>query len=73
MSVHEAPPYGRHPTESLRLLTINDVAELLAISRDSVYRLVRAGKLPSLRVGARIRFRATEVDAYLERHRAPAP
>lgn len=54
--------------DPLRLLTVNQLADLLAISRDSVYRLVRAGKLPSILVGDRIRFRAVDVDDYLRRN-----
>jgi excisionase family DNA binding protein len=48
-------------------LTVNQLAGRLAISRDTVYRLVRAGKLPTVRVGERIRFRSEDVDAYLDR------
>jgi excisionase family DNA binding protein len=69
MTVHTAPPY-----EGLRtppLLTINDVAHQLAISRDSVYRLVRSGSLIPSRVGERLRFRPEDIEAYLERRREP--
>ena len=64
---HSATGYEPGPTESLRLLRIDDVADLLAISRDSVYRLVRRGLLPTVRVGERIRFRVVDIEAYLQR------
>jgi excisionase family DNA binding protein len=68
MSVHEAPHYDAPPTE--RLLTVNEIADRLAISRDTVYRLVRSGDLHTVRVGERLRFRPPEIDAYLERNRS---
>jgi predicted DNA-binding transcriptional regulator AlpA len=42
MSVHVNSEYDGTRTP---LLTINDVAHQLAISRDSVYRLIRSGSL----------------------------
>jgi putative molybdopterin biosynthesis protein len=66
MSVHKPTAYG---SPRSALLTVNAVAELLAISRDSVYRLVRQGELVPYRVGERLRFRPEEIDAYLERSR----
>jgi excisionase family DNA binding protein len=51
------------------LLSINKVAELLGISRPTVYALIRRGELVPIRVGARLRFETTDVRAYLERNR----
>ena len=70
MTVHTAPPYKGLTTP---LLTINDVAHQLAISRDSVYRLIRSGALTPFRVGERLRFSQEEIEAYLERRREPVP
>jgi excisionase family DNA binding protein len=61
---HEATSYAE-PRPAL--LTVNEVARVLAISRDSVYRLVRSGALPSVRVGERLRFRPEQIEAYLDR------
>ena len=69
MAGHHAPQYGRRPTAPLPLWTIDDVAQRLAISRDGVYRLVRAGALSPSRVGERLRFRPEEIEDYLERRR----
>lgn len=71
MSSHSATQYGDERTEPVRLLTINDVAFRLAISRDSVYRLVRSGALRPLRVGERLRFREQDIDSYLNREAIP--
>jgi len=52
---------------------VNDVARLLVISRDSVYRMIRSGELVAYRVGERFRFRAEDIDELLERSREPGP
>jgi excisionase family DNA binding protein len=70
MPVHEATQYGAHPTAEW-LLTVNDVAARLSISRDTVYRLVRSGALESVRVGERLRFRVSDLEAYLGRGKSP--
>jgi excisionase family DNA binding protein len=51
------------------LLSINEVAELLGISRPTVYALIRRGDLAPIRVGERLRFEQADVRSYLERNR----
>jgi excisionase family DNA binding protein len=51
------------------LLTVAAVCRLLAVSKQTVYRLVRAGELKPTRVGDRLRFEPDDVRDYLERHR----
>jgi excisionase family DNA binding protein len=41
-------------SEMPRVLTVEQAASWLAISRSAAYRAVRTGELPSLRVGKRI-------------------
>ena len=53
------------------LLSINEVAGLLGISRPTVYALIRRGELVPIRVGERARFEPADVRAYLERNREP--
>jgi excisionase family DNA binding protein len=71
MAGHIAPTYAADRLDPERLLTIADVAYRLAISRDTVYRLVRSGALAPLRVGDRLRFRVSDLEAYLERDTGP--
>ena len=71
MAVHKAPCYD--PLRPERLLRINDVADRLAVSRDTVYRLVRSGELVALRVGERLRFRVSDLEDYLQRGKEQAP
>jgi excisionase family DNA binding protein len=49
-----------------RLLTVNEVADVLRVSNMTVYRLIKGGELPALRVGKNYRIRAAELDAYLD-------
>jgi putative molybdopterin biosynthesis protein len=53
------------------LLSINEVAQLLGISRPTVYALIRRGELIAIRVGERLRFDPADVRGYLERNREP--
>lgn len=51
-------------------LTTAEVLEYLQVNLRTVYRLLKAGQLPAVRVGRQWRFRKADVDAWLERHRA---
>ena len=59
------------PVENL--WTVREVAEFLRVGRHSVYEMAKRGEMPSLRVGARVRFVPEEVRAWLDRQRAPRP
>ena len=48
-----------------RFLTVQEVAELLRVSSMTVYRLIKAGDLPAVRVGRSFRVRDVDVDRYL--------
>ena len=52
---------GEHP-----LLTVREVAETMRVSNMTVYRLIRAGDLPAIRVGKHFRIREHELTDYLE-------
>lgn len=54
-----------------KLLTVREVAELLGKSREWVYRRSDDGTLPCIRVGRSVRFKPTDLDAWLESHRQP--
>jgi excisionase family DNA binding protein len=55
------------------VLSINETARFLGITRATVYRLLSAGELKSVRVGQRQKFRPQDLDAYLERGRESTP
>ena len=47
------------------LLTVAEVAEVLRVSNMTVYRLIKAGELPALRVGKNYRIRESELEGFL--------
>lgn len=51
-----------------------EVAERLAVSRDTVYRLIASGELPSVQIGPRaaLRVEATALAEYIESRRRSA-
>ena len=71
MDCHE--PRGYPPTRPEPLLTIDQLASVLAVSRPTVFRLLRRGELNAIRIGNRRRFRLEDVEAYIERNREPNP
>lgn len=54
-------------------LTTTEVIEYLQVNLRTVYRLLKAGKLPGVRVGRQWRFRKSDVDAWLESQRSSSP
>ncbi|WP_328996479.1 helix-turn-helix domain-containing protein [Kribbella sp. NBC_01245] len=52
-----------------RFLLLSDVAEVLNISANQVYALVRRGDIPAVKIGGRGQWRveATELEKYIER------
>jgi excisionase family DNA binding protein len=54
--------------EQHALLTVREVAGSIRVSNVTVYRLIRAGDLPALRVGKHFRIRAHDLERYLEAH-----
>lgn len=51
--------------QQTELKTVAEVAELLRVSNMTVYRLIRSGELPALRVGKSYRIRANDLETYL--------
>ena len=49
-----------------RLLEAEDVAGILGMTTDWVYREVRAKRLPHIRLGRYVRFRRESINAWLE-------
>jgi excisionase family DNA binding protein len=75
----ERPPLGiNFPSDEI-FLTTEEVLEYLQVNLRTVYRLIKAGKIPAVRVGRQWRFRKRDIDAWLDAQRprsergAPAP
>lgn len=52
--------------EKGKFLTVAEVAEIMRVSKMTVYRLVHSGELPAVRVGRSFRVNETAVNEYLE-------
>lgn len=50
-------------------LDIHDLSECLSIKRSTLYAMVENGELPHYKIGHLIRFRKSDVDAWIEGHR----
>jgi excisionase family DNA binding protein len=50
-------------------LTTEEVLEYLQVNLRTVYRLIKAGRIPAVRVGRQWRFRRRDIDAWLETQR----
>ena len=48
------------------LLTPREVAEVMRVSTMTVYRLIKSGELPAIRVGKHLRIRGQDVAAFLD-------
>lgn len=53
-------------------LTTEEVLDYLQVNLRTVYRLIKAGKIPAVRVGRQWRFRKRDIDAWLESQRPRA-
>jgi excisionase family DNA binding protein len=56
------------PTDEI-FLTTEEVLEYLQVNLRTVYRLIKAGKIPAVRVGRQWRFRKRDIDAWLDAQR----
>ena len=48
-----------------KLLTVAEVAGIVRVSKMTVYRLIKGGDLPAVRVGKNFRIRESDVERYL--------
>jgi excisionase family DNA binding protein len=55
----------RHDEAGPELLTVRQAAELLGVGTRTVYKMCKEHRIPWLRVGGQIRFRAKDLDAWL--------
>lgn len=64
---------SQNPTapETTRLMTVNELADVLRIHHVSVRRFVADGTLPAIRIGGAIRFSLPDVMAALENRGGP--
>lgn len=69
------PPFPERPVrvrvegERPYFYTARELALILWVTENTIYRLARRGELPSFCIGRSIRFRTQDVEAFLERAR----
>ena len=51
-----------------RALTANELAEMLTVSKITIFKLAKAGRIPSFRVGTCVRFDPRSVAQWLRRN-----
>ena len=56
----------------VQLISIPQLCEELGMGKSWVYRRLRSGEIPSVRLGRTIKVRRDELEEYLEKHRYPA-
>jgi excisionase family DNA binding protein len=56
----------------VQLLSIPQLCQELGMGKNWIYRRLRSGEIPSIRLGRSIKVRRDELEAYLERHHYPA-
>lgn len=56
----DSSPSGR------RFLTASEAAERMRVSKMTVYRLIKAGKIPAVQIGKAYRVREDELERYLD-------
>lgn len=54
--------------DDVRFLTVAEVAEMMRVSKMTVYRLVHAGELPAIRFGRSFRVPESAVSSALRNH-----
>lgn len=52
--------------EDVHLLTVQEVADAMRVSRMTVYRLIKAGEMPAIRVGRHFRIRGADLEHYFD-------
>lgn len=55
-----------------KYLSIEEVADLLGVNYQLIYRLARSGELPAARIGRVYRVAVSDLDAYLEKSKKVA-
>jgi excisionase family DNA binding protein len=70
----EATPRPQEEEQSggVQLLSTPQLCQELGMGKSWVYRRLRSGEIPSVRLGRSVKVRRDELEEYLERHHYPA-
>lgn len=53
-------------------MTIEEVAQYLQLSRDTVYKFAQKGKIPASKIGKQWRFKRDEIDSWVKNEQRPS-
>jgi len=59
--------YSHTESTTPAFLTMDEVLGYLRVTSRTIYRLIKAGDLPAVRIGRQWRFRQSDLDAWLSR------
>ena len=59
---------GNEEPEVVDIMTVQEVADYLRLSKDSVYKLVKMGELPAAMILNKLRFDRTTVEDYFKQN-----
>src|SRR5918994_1030762 len=65
-------PEQEEQRPGVQLLSIPQVCQELGMGKSWIYRRLRSGEIPSIRLGRSIKVRRDELEEYLQRHHYPA-
>ena len=68
----KAPPVNTSPIGELQLLTPEDIMLAMRLSRSSVYKLLKSGEIPTVKVGKMLRVNKSDFEHWLAGHTAAA-
>jgi excisionase family DNA binding protein len=66
------PQQGEHQRPGVQLLSIPQLCQELGMGKSWIYRRLRSGEIPSIRLGRSIKVRRDELEQYLQSHHYPA-
>jgi len=65
-------PQQEEQRRGVQLLSIPQLCQELGMGKSWLYRRLRSGEIPSIRLGRSIKIRRDELEQYLERHHYPS-
>ena len=65
-------PEQEEQRQGVQLLSIPQLCKELGMGKSWIYRRLRSGEIPSVRLGRTIKVRRDELEQYLQRHHYPA-
>ena len=51
------------------IMTLQQVAEYLKFSKDKVYQMANAGKIPAIKIGKQWRFDKNDLNKWIDKHK----